>query len=257
MQKTPEKIVIVGDGEFAKIAYECFTHDSPHDVVAFCVETPFLKKDKLFGLPVVPFEDVDNRYDPAVHRCFVAITYTQLNRVRARLYHAAKAKGYSPISFVSSRAIVWNDVRMGENCFIFDYNVIQHQAEIGNNVVLRSGNQVGGRAVIRDHCYISSNVVVSDHCDVGESCSLGVNSSIGNNVKIGRDCVLGAGAVIVKDTEPGKVYRGDREPVARMSSLAFFTLKDAEKGVGKHMPERPEGCFAHKIPDPFSSEAAA
>src|SRR5438034_10628396 len=114
MRKTGDKIVIVGDGEFGEIAYEYFSHDSPHEVVAFCVEAPFLKQDHLFGLPVVAFEEVEKYYAPAAHRSLVAITYAQLNRVRGRLYEAVKAKGYTPISYISSRAFMWHNVRIGE-----------------------------------------------------------------------------------------------------------------------------------------------
>jgi sugar O-acyltransferase (sialic acid O-acetyltransferase NeuD family) len=225
--KSGERIVIVGDGEFAEIAYEYFTHDSPHEVVAFSVETPFLHKTELFGLPVVPFEDLETRYPPDGHRTFVAVTYTQLNRVRARLYRETKNKGFRPVSYVSSRAIVWHNVEIGENCFIFENNVVQYRAKIGNNVVLWSGNHIGHRSVVSDHCFISSHVVVSGYCDVGEGCFLGVNSSIGDNVKIARDCVIGAGAVVVKDTEEAKVYTGHREPPSRVSSLTLFKVKEA------------------------------
>jgi sugar O-acyltransferase (sialic acid O-acetyltransferase NeuD family) len=186
-----------------------------------------LKKDSLFGLPVVPFETVTKRFNPSEHAAFVAVTYTQLNRVRTRLYRAAMAKGYRPVSYVSSRAFVWHNVRIGDNCFIFENNVLQYHAQVGNNVVLWSGNHVGHRSVIHDHCFISSHVVLSGYCEVGENCFLGVNSCIGDRVKIGRDCVIGAGAVVVKDTEPGKVYRGIREPGSRVSSLALFKVKEA------------------------------
>jgi sugar O-acyltransferase (sialic acid O-acetyltransferase NeuD family) len=227
MSETPKPIIIVGDGEFAEIAYEYFTHDSPHEVVAFAVERAFLKKDQLYGLPVVAFEDVESRYDPASHGAFVAVTYTQLNRVRARLYAAAGAKGYRPVSYVSSRAFVWRNATIGENCFIFEHNVIQHHVRVGNNVVLWSGNHVGHRSVLCDHCFLSSHVVVSGYCEIGESCFLGVNASIGDHVKIARDCVIGAGAVVVRDTEEGKVYKGDRGGPARVGSLALFKVKEA------------------------------
>lgn len=227
MSKTGEKIVVVGDGEFAEIAYEYFTHDSPYQVVAFSVESPFLKKSQLFDLPVVPFENVEAQYSPRDHRTFVAVTFTQLNRVRARLYQATRAKGYRPVSYISSRAFVWHNVCMGENCFVFENNVIQYHAEIGNNVILWSGNHIGHRSIVRDHCFLSSHVVVSGYCDVGESCFLGVNSTVGDHVTIGRDGVLGAGAVVVKDTEPGKVYKGIREPSSRVSSYTLFKVKDA------------------------------
>jgi acetyltransferase-like isoleucine patch superfamily enzyme len=67
---------------------------------------------------------------------------------------------------------------------------------------------------------------VSGYCDIGESCFVGVNCAIGNNVTIGRDCVLGAGAVIVKNTEPGKVYKGERDAEARASSFALFRIRE-------------------------------
>ena len=40
-----EKIVIVGAGEFAEIAYEYFTHDFPYDVIAFSVAKDYIEKD--------------------------------------------------------------------------------------------------------------------------------------------------------------------------------------------------------------------
>ena len=47
------KIVIVGDGETAEMAYEYFTYDSPYDVVAFAVEAEYARKSEFAGLPVV------------------------------------------------------------------------------------------------------------------------------------------------------------------------------------------------------------
>jgi sugar O-acyltransferase (sialic acid O-acetyltransferase NeuD family) len=226
MDKNGSKVVLVGDGEFAEIAYQYLTHDSPHRVVAFSAEKNYIKREQLFGLPVVPFEEVERHYPPDEHQALVAITYTKLNRVRARLYRDVKSKRYSCISYVSSRAFVWHDVAVGDNCFIFENNVIQYQARIGNNVILWSGNHIGHRSVINDHCFISSHVVVSGYCEIGESCFVGVNCAIGNNVTIGRNCVLGAGAVVVKNTEPGQVYKGERNAEARTSSFALFRLTE-------------------------------
>jgi len=221
----PQPLVIVGDGEFAEIAYEYFTHDSPHDVVAFAAERAFRTRETLYGLPVVAFEEVERHFPPAEHAAFVAVTFTQLNRVRARLYAAAKAKGYAPTRYVSSRAFVWHNATVGENCFVFENNVVQHHARVGDDVILWSGNHVGHRAAIGDHCFLSSHVVVSGYCEIGESCFLGVNSTIADRVRVARDCVIGAGALIVRDTEEGKVYKGprDAEPSAA-GSLRLFKV---------------------------------
>ena len=61
------RIVIVGAGEQAEIAYEYFTHDSPYDVAAFAVEAAYRKRDELFRLPVVDFETLADSYPPGEH----------------------------------------------------------------------------------------------------------------------------------------------------------------------------------------------
>ncbi len=227
MSKT-RKLVIVGDGEFAGIAHEYFTHDSPYEVAGFAVERPYRKQDEYCGLPVVDFEEIDGRFPPQAHDAHVAITYTQLNRVRARLYEAVKAKGFRAANYVSSRAFVWRNVELGDNVFIFEHNVIQHHASIGSDVVLWSGNHIGHRCVIEPHCYISSHVVVSGYCRVGAYSFIGVNSTLADRVVVARDCFIGAGCLILKDTEPGKVYRAPPAEAAKAGSRRFMGVKDGE-----------------------------
>jgi len=231
MQTPRKQIVIVGDGEFAEIACEYFTHDSTYEVVAFAVERDYLKRSELFGRPVVALDEMPLRFPPDRFDTFVAVTYTQLNRVRTRLYHTVEQLGYQPVSYVSSRAFVWRNAKIGANCFIFENNVIQYCVEIGNNVILWSGNHVGHRSIIRANCFVSSHVVVSGYCDIGDNCFLGVNSCIADNVKVGRDCVIGAGTVITKHTQEGKIYKGNREGPSPIGSLAFFKVKEVQREV--------------------------
>jgi sugar O-acyltransferase (sialic acid O-acetyltransferase NeuD family) len=219
------RVVIIGAGETAEMAYEYLTQDSPHEIVAFSVERAYVERPELFDLPVVPFEELESRYPPSEYQAFVAISYTQLNRVRTRLYHEAKRKGYACISYVSSRAFVWRNVEIGDNCFILEHNVLQHAVRVGNNVVLWSGNHVGHRARIADHCFVSSHVVISGYCEIGESCFLGVNSCIGDNLKVARDCFVGMGAVINADTAEAKVYRGNPAKPSHVDSLRVFRVK--------------------------------
>jgi sugar O-acyltransferase (sialic acid O-acetyltransferase NeuD family) len=205
---TPDKLVIVGDSAFAEIAYEYFTHDSDYNVVAFAVEQQYLKRDSLFGLPVVAFEAVQDKYLPNEHSFFAANVYTQKNQLRTRLYRGAKEKGYAPASYISRHAFVWRNVRLGEHCFIFENNVVQPFVTIGNNVVLWSGNHIGHHSTIMDHCFVSSHVVVSGFCRIGESCFMGVNSAVANNLTIGNRCVVGAGALILGDVEDDQTVVG-------------------------------------------------
>jgi sugar O-acyltransferase (sialic acid O-acetyltransferase NeuD family) len=206
--KKAHGIIIIGDTAFAEIAYEYFTHDSSYEVVAFTVESAFLKQEQLFGLPVVPFEELERRYDPSTHNFFAANVYTQLNRLRTRLYLAAKGKGFRPASFVSPHAFVWRNVEIGEHCFIFENNVVQPFVKIGNNVILWSGNHIGHHSRIQDNVFIASHAVISGFCDVGKNSFIGVNATVANNVCIGADCLIGAGALVARDVEEDKVVKG-------------------------------------------------
>ena len=212
------KLVLVGDSLFAEIAYEYFTHDSPYDVVAFAVEHDYRKRDELFGLPVVDFESLVDLHAPDEHSVYVALVYTQLNRLRARLAAAARELGYPLASYVSSNAFVWRNVELGEHCFIFENNVVQPFVRVGDNVVLWSGNHIGHHSRIRDNVFISSHVVVSGSVDVGENSFLGVNSTLVNDITIGRDTWLGPQVTVTRDAPPGSVYRPARSELREKSS---------------------------------------
>ena len=219
------KLVIVGDSAFAEIAYEYFSHDSAYEVAAFSVEKEYLKKDELFGLPVVPFETLEQAFSPAEHDVYVATVYTQLNRLRTRLAAAAKQKGFALASYISSRAFVWRNVSLGEHCFIFEDNTIQPFVKLGNNVVLWSGNHIGHHSTIKDNCFISSHVVISGFVEVGENCFLGVNSTIVNDVKIGKDCWLGPAVTIVKDTPEATFFKPNKNDISSVSTIERFKVK--------------------------------
>ncbi|WP_459860387.1 acetyltransferase [Hydrogenophilus hirschii] len=220
-----KKLVIVGDSAFAEIAHEYFDADTPYEVVAFAVESAYLKRDRLNGLPVVPFENLEHSYSPENHDVFVAIVYTQLNRLRTRLADTAKDKGYHLASYISPRAFVWRNVEIGEHCFIFEDNTVQPFVKIGRNVVLWSGNHIGHHSIIRDNCFISSHVVISGFCDIGENTFLGVNSTIANNLTIGRDNWIGPGVTITRSTEPASLVGPTSAEPSRVSSLRYFKIK--------------------------------
>lgn len=224
MTKT-KKLVIIGDSAFAEVAYECFTHDSAYEVVGFAVESAYLVKSELFGLPIVALEHIEEHFNPGEVEFYAALVYTQLNRLRTRLYKETKAKGYRPASYISSRAFVWHNVQLGEHCFIFEDNTVQPFVRIGDNVVLWSGNHIGHHSVIQDNCFIASHVVISGFCDIGRSTFIGVNAALANNVVIGEDNWIGIGVTIVGNTGPNQLFKGEQPEPAKVSALRFFKVK--------------------------------
>lgn len=217
-----KKLIIFGVEDYAHIVYEYFTHDSDYEVVAFTVDKAYIKEPTLFGLPVVPFEDVEKLYPPESHAMHVAVVYGKLNRLRAAICEKAKGKGYALASYVSSRAFVWHNVQLGEHCFIFEDNTVQPFVQVGDNVIMWSGNHIGHHSRIGHNCFITSHVVVSGWCDVGDNCFLGVNATLANNTTIGKECWVMHGALMGGNVPANSMVKSVQSEIAPLNEDALF-----------------------------------
>jgi sugar O-acyltransferase (sialic acid O-acetyltransferase NeuD family) len=200
------KLVVFGAKEIARLAHFYFTQDSPHEVVAFCVDDAYRTTSEFLGLPLVGFAEVERAYPPGEHQMFIAVGYTRMNRFRAEKYTEAKARGYTLVSYVSSRATMLARDPIGDNCFILEDSTVQPFSTIGHNVTLWSGSHIGHDSVIEDHCFLAPHAVVSGHCTVGTYSFLGVNATLRNAIHLAPHSLVGPGAVILKDTVEYGVY---------------------------------------------------
>jgi sugar O-acyltransferase (sialic acid O-acetyltransferase NeuD family) len=203
------KVIIFGLQDFAELAHYYLTNDSEHDVVAFCVNKEYLPARLTHrGLPIVPFEEVSTIYPPSKFSFFAPMAPKKMNKVRESVYNSIKAKGYTLISYVSTKATLFKN-KIGDNCFILEDNTLQPFTKIGNNVILWSGNHIGHHGEIKDHVMFTSHVVLSGHCTVGNNCFFGVNSSIRDGLTLAEGSLIAMGACITKNTEPWTGYIGN------------------------------------------------
>ncbi|MCB1888223.1 MAG: acetyltransferase [Rhodocyclaceae bacterium] len=213
-----KRLVVFGTGDIAELAHYYFSHDSDYEVVAFTVDAAYITSPECCGLPVIAFDEVAERFPPDRHSLFVALSYSRLNAVRKEKFLAARALGYPLASYISSRASVLNDGRIGDNCFILEDNTIQPFVRIGDNVTLWSGNHIGHHSTIGDHSFIASHVVVSGGVTIGEQCFIGVNATLRDHIGVGDRCVIGAGALLLADAEAEGVYIGQGTERAKVPS---------------------------------------
>lgn len=194
--------------DFAELAYFYLTNDSDFEVVAFTVNKEYCNQELFCGLPVVPFEELVTHYPPESFHLFAPMSGAGMNKRRKDVYEQGKDKGYTFISYISSRATVLQPENIGENCFILEDNTIQPFTTIGDNVVLWSGNHIGHHGVVCDHVFFTSHVVLSGHCKVEQNSFLGVNSTIRDGIVLAEGSFIAMSASITKNTEPWGVYIG-------------------------------------------------
>ena len=211
-------VVIFGIGQIAETIHYYLTEEGERNVVAFTVDSRYRSAEHLLGLPVVPFENIQNSHSPETHELFVAMSYRQVNKAREAKVDEALAKGYALTSHVSPRAAVWSQFAPNANTIIMENNVIQPYVAVGRNVIMWSGNHVGHHTTIGDHCFIASHAVISGSVSIGEGTFVGVNVTIRDNVRIGKRNVLGAGALILSDTPDNAVFMGAATEMSKVPS---------------------------------------
>lgn len=217
-----KRLIIFGLGDLAKIACEYFTNDSKYEVLAFAIDEGYIPESKNFcGLPVLPFNSLkinfpshDIKYESEninlnyqAPEIFVAMVYNNMNRDRASVCERVKHRKYKLATYISSHAFVSPNASIGENCFIFENNVIQTGTTIEDNCILWSGNHIGHHSTIKKDCFISSHVVVSGHCTIESNCFIGVNSTMANNTTIGHDTWVSHGSIMSGNIPPHSMVK--------------------------------------------------
>jgi sugar O-acyltransferase (sialic acid O-acetyltransferase NeuD family) len=214
------KVIIFGIKDLAELAHFYLSKDSEHEVVAFSVHKEYLPEEiKFCGLPVFPFEKIQEHYPSSEYSFFAPMTHYGMNKQRERVYYEIKSKGYKLISYISSKSTVFDKSKIGDNCFLLEDNTIQPFVEIGNNVILWSGNHIGHHSVIKDHVFMTSQVVISGNCVIEPYCFIGVNSALKENITLGEGTFVAMCTSITKDTESYSVYSGNPSKKIDMSSL--------------------------------------
>lgn len=213
-----EKVIIFGLGDISQIANLYLSRDDSYEVIGFTIDREYIEEDKFEGLPIIAFDDIELKYSVNNYKLFIPLSYTKVNKLREKKFLEAKEKGFDFISYISPKATVASNAKIGKNCFIFEDNTVQPFVTIEDNCILWSGNHIGHHSRIKKHCFIASHVVISGGVEVGENTFIGVNATLRDHIKIGKSNVIGAGALILGDTEDNKVYMEKATEVSRVPS---------------------------------------
>ncbi len=207
------KVVIFGILDNSELAHYYLMTDSKYEVVAFTVNQEYISspifKPNGFNLeyPLIPYENLYDLYPPDKYLLFIPISGSKMNLIREKIYESSKEMGYKFATYVSSKCTKFNN-KIGDNCFILEDNTLQPFTEIGNNVIIWSGNHIGHHGKIEDHVFITSHVVISGHCVIKKRAWIGVNSTIRDGVTIGEGSLIAMGSLITKNVEGNSFYMG-------------------------------------------------
>ena len=196
-----KKIVVFGDTSFAGIVAEYINSTSIAEVVAFTLDSAFIKnRDTFEGLPLITFDKIEKQYNPADFEMLITISsVSKMKHLNSIKFYEAKNKGYELFSFVHPTSFVANSATIGENVLIFPHVVVEPRAIINNGVFVRSAAYVSHETEIGAFSYLAPRTAFSGKIKTGNHCFFGTNSTIRDNVNIGNDVIVGAGATVLQN----------------------------------------------------------
>lgn len=201
------KVIIYGIGDFAKLMHYYFTVDSTYDVVAFCADKKYITKNFFCDLPIIPFESIDNYYSPDEYMIFIAVGYSNM-RSRVSLYEKVKLKKYKSPNYISSKALVSNNVDIGDNNVFMADVVVEPFVKVGSNNIFWSSSTICHDVNIASHSFIAAQTLIGGGVLVGDNCFIGFNATILQHLKLANETLVGAKSLIKNDTKQFTKYIG-------------------------------------------------
>lgn len=202
-------VIVFGNLLSASLAAYWLAHDSDARVAAFTVDTAYLGGQQYEGLPLVPFESLEERYPPRDYRLLIPMGYHRINGLRRARFEAARRRGYSFASYISSRACVWPGLEVGDNVLVYENAVVQPFATVGDNCIIRSGANISHHCRVADHAFVSVGVNTGGECAIGEQAFVGVGAVLRDRIHVAERSFIAAGAVVVEHTQADGVYAGN------------------------------------------------
>ena len=112
------------------------------------------------------------------------------------------------VTMVHPKAVVTEDVVIGEGSVVMAGAVINTGSIIGKGVIVNTCSSVDHDCVVGDFSHVSVGAHLAGTVHVGEKTWIGSGATIINNVSIIRYCYIGAGATVISDITEVGTYVG-------------------------------------------------
>lgn len=215
-------VLVFGAERLSQLAAYVLKHDSPFRVVGHTVDAAYLDQSRKSlgssGLPVFPFDTLEDHFGPNECQLLIALGYRDINGLRKARFDMAKARGYRLISYVSSKTSTWPDLALGENVMVYEHSVIQPFSCIGDNVVIRSSVHLSHHALVQDHVFVAAGVITGGGVTIGARSSIGLGATLRDGIHLAERTFIGAGSLVLSDTEFNGLYLG--RPAKRQAKAA-------------------------------------
>jgi UDP-N-acetylbacillosamine N-acetyltransferase len=164
------------------------------------------KRTRFYGASVLGGEEVlSDLLDSGVTHAIVGFGN---NRKRLELSEMLERRGFRMMSAIHPNAVCAADVSIGAGTVVCSGAVIGPSTFVGRNVIINTQASLDHDCVVRDGAHVGPGAIVTGQVQIEECAWIGAGAVISDHRCIGADAIVGAGAVVVKDVPEAVVVVG-------------------------------------------------
>lgn len=117
----------------------------------------------------------------------------------------AETLGFGVGTSVYDSAIIYGDVRVGENTWIGPFTILDGEGglKIGDNCSISAGVQIYSHDSVKWAVSGGNNELEKALTSIGNKCYIGPNVIIAKGVSIGDECIIGANSLVLNNIPSG------------------------------------------------------
>jgi sugar O-acyltransferase (sialic acid O-acetyltransferase NeuD family) len=202
-----DRIVVIGGGGHAKVLISVLKK-SGYEVTGY---TDRQDRGSILGIlhlgdDVILPEMIRNH---GHCKAIIGIGKIDISDMRVRLQQELSAIGFDFPVIISPRAVVNEEVVLGNGTVVFDGVVVNSGTELGQGCIINTNSTVEHDCRIGYNAHIAPGVTLSGGVTIGNNCMIGTGANVIQYVSICDCCLIGAGSTVVKDITIAGTYVGN------------------------------------------------
>lgn len=201
--------VIIGGGGHARVVIDALRASGLGTPEAVVDAAPERRGQRVDGVEIVGGDaELAGLRAQGVTHFVMGIGGAGNNAPRQRLFDAARAQGFQPITLVHPSAIVSQAAKLADGVQVLARAVVNPGATLAANVIVNTGAIVEHDCVVGAHVHIASGAILAGGVRVEEGAHIGAGSVTRQGCTIGSGAIVGAGAAVVENVPANVVVAG-------------------------------------------------
>jgi len=235
------KVVLVGGGGHCKVIIDAIINAGEYDIEGI-VDSKLNIGDKVLGIPVIGNDDIlPMVFEKGVKNAFIGVGSVGDCTLRKKLSGKLKSIGFNLPVVIHTKAVVAQDVRVGEGTFIAASATINPGTVIGRNAIINTSSSIDHDCHIADFVHVAPGATLSGGVKIGEGTHIGTGAKVIQYLNIGKNCMIKANSLVSRNVADSQTIGSGVCVEDGQSNKKVFIIAEAgvnhngDVGIAKQM----------------------